>query len=864
MTDSNDHDESSASEPTPKEKRARVVVALPERRELSAAHREHLHGSGLSDETIELARLYTEKRPAVIASMLGWKAWRNGEGLIFPFFLPGRDEPVMARVRPTKPRTTGPKGKLVKYEQPKDVNVAPYFPPRARKGGWLRDVARPLLVVEGEKKALLLDQLGFATVGGTGVSAFHDADLRHETGSWRLAPLLLQHATVAGRALLVVFDSDIVLNDQVQLAERRFAGMALAAGAASVRGIRIPMGENGEKLGIDDYFAKFGQEATRALLEHGAVDIEPLPIDEPFVPLNGPRATREAPIDPQLRMPDGYHFGANGQLFQKSEKEGAVDTLVLPRPLLIGRVLVDFRTHRENLELTFPREGVWRTVSVERAVACSARRIVDELAAVGAPVDSGNASAAVLWMRDLESVNERRLPRVLCSTRCGWHEIDGERAFVLGASVVGTEKSVVFNDSAHHGRLTTALKPKGDTETHLDTLARAWDESRIAATAIAASLAAPLLDIIGIAGFAVHLAGDSSRGKSSMQRIAASIYGNPRSSDWIAKWDSTHVGLEQRAAALCDLPLCLDESSLVPKEQAQQAVYMLIDGTGRTRGARTGGLRETSMWRTVVLSTGERGLVDEEAHTGAQVRVLQLDVAGFGELDSTGVDALTQACAENYGGVGQMWLKAIAAEDPAKLRAAYRDLAKFALSKIKSGNAKNLDARRVDFLAALGLAEALASKHFGFGNLNGATMLSWADARFERERRTVDTLSARSLEIARELWTSHRRAFGTVGWNEMDEVEVVRPGFGPVTLGYRHKDALHFVPGPLKSELEKRGIDGSTAIREWARQSITRANEPARGTNRVRLEGSLQRFVTFDWSMFAPDESDGFAAEVHA
>lgn len=236
---------------------------------LSPEHVAHLETSGLSRETMRLAGLYTEERPGVIARILGRSRWTHGPGIAFPYFVPGRREPVIYRIRPDRPRTVrGEDGapKIVKYDQPSKTPVAPYFAPRSRSEGRLGDPSRPLLWTEGEKKGLILDQLGYAAIALAGVWNFTDGASELEPKDKPLHPLILEHVAIAGRAHVIVFDGDAHRNESILKAAARLASKLLELGAASVRLVIPPA--DGPK-GIDDFFVERGEDATRALLEGG-------------------------------------------------------------------------------------------------------------------------------------------------------------------------------------------------------------------------------------------------------------------------------------------------------------------------------------------------------------------------------------------------------------------------------------------------------------------------------------------------------------------------------------------------------------------------------------------------------------------
>jgi hypothetical protein len=845
----------------------RLVAALPVERKLSDAHREHLRTSGLTDETLDLAQLYSERRPAALAELLCWKAWptSRGDGLVFPFLLPGSDAPVMYRVRPTRPRTytseTSGKTKTIKYEQPKDVHVEPYLTPRARAGGWYADVEKPLVWLEGEKKALLVDQLGYAAIGGTGVFCFHDAKHKDEQGVWRVHGTIRDHVALAGRTHLIAFDSDAETNADVMLAARRLAGMLEAAGGVP-KFIRIPGLESGEKLGIDDFFVVHGEAATRALLA-GGERIEPLPVEDTFTPLTSIKAFKDAPIEKRLRLPWGFKVDNHGGLYEMVlGKDGAEpkETFVAHSAILLRRVLIDLYTGEERIEVTFARQGGWRKAVVDRRVLVDARMLVAELASIGAPVDSNNAAKVVKWLTDLEAVNESRLPRTTCVTRCGWHDLEDEHVF-LAPDPIGTERELVFDDRMGRARTVRGLRVKGESESHLIALRRAFTADNIAATAICASLAAPLLRALSTPGFALHLVGDSSRGKSSMLKIAASIFGDPTCEDWVPSWNSTIVGLEQRAATLCDLPFCIDEAGVVDPKQRELATYMLIDGVGRTRGAKGGGLRETSSWRTIVLSTGEHELVDEDANTGAQVRVLQFHVHCFGDLDANGVDTIRNACAEHHGEVGRAWLEALAGLDWIAARAAHREYVRRARAQMVSSG---LRARQVEYFATLAFAESLAAQHLGLGDPNGATMMRWLledDESAPRDQHRVLSVAERALALVRDLFVSQGSSLARID-EDLFDGPTARTSSIKDLLGYHDADTIAFVPTRLKGYLKAHGVSVSV-LREWERRGWLITNE-GRQTHRRRIGGDLVRLVTFKRGVLTGTEGPEGGVNAHS
>lgn len=830
------------------------------KRALSDAHREHLRTSGLTDESIDAGGFWTERDGREIAGMLNWRGWPNGRGdvLAIPFFVPGSSEPYLCRVRPDQPNTNSNTGKIRKYEQPKDTPMGPYFPVRSRVHHWLEDTSRDLVLVEGEKKAALLDQLGYAAVGSTGVDSFHDKPHRDETDQYRLHELTRKHVAIAGRRCLIAFDSDAAENDHVMRAARVLAWMLTQAEAREVLFVRIPTGEGGAKLGIDDYFVRHGEDATRKLLAEALEPIDPISGEDARALLKNYRLLAGIPLDERLRMPRGYELDRSGALvFTEGEKIELVERA----PIFVRRLIADLYTGQELAELVFKRRGEWRTVIVPRRAMADSRAALGELAPIGAPIDSNTATKVVRWLRDFETANEKRLPRATSVARCGWHRVGKEDVFVAGEPIAreGATVDLVVDRHQERARLGRALRTEGTYAEHLATLRAAWEASPVCAAVIAGALAAPLLKPLSAPLFAIHLAGDSSRGKSTMLRIAASVYGNPRDDEWVTSWNATAVGHEMRAAFLCDLPLPIDEAGVVDPREREKSVYMLINGTGRTRGAKEGGLRATESWRTVVLSTGERLLAEESSATGAQVRVMQFPVDGFGELDAAGVDVLGRGVAENFGHVGRQWLEALLEVSPL-VWDGHRAALKAAGKSFQAAAAgSTLRARQAGFWALLAHVEAVAAETLGLGRPGGATMRELFENTQDSQASELRPAAERALDLVREWITTRPGCFPRLVVATSGQKVPKGESHAREVYGYLDQTELLLVPGALRLMLAEHGISDSVVLREWRARGWLRSVDSDSGerfTTQVRVAGKKPRMVAVNGSAVGLD--DGF------
>jgi hypothetical protein len=819
------------------------VVPLPQKREVSDKHLANLRASALSDETIGLAELYTEANHHALAAIVQRKVWNRmcGAALVIPFYLPDATEPHAYRVRPTTPRVEkrGSKRREVKYDQADAHGSLVYFTPRARAARWYADPARVLYWTEGEKKALVLDQLELVCVGLTGVWNWSDAQHRRDSGEERLHPMLREHVAIAGRRHIICFDADARDNEQVMLAAARLCGVLLAAGALSVKFVCPP---TREQKGIDDYFATFGADVVLKLLE-SAGEIEPADPKSPLQRVRKLRALREAPVNDNLRVPEGYEVQKDGALWRTGdEKHG--DSKVGRAVILLQRHLDDYYTHDGRVDICFNRDDRWVSLCVTRKAIADSRTMVAELAPYGAPVTSNSAAKLVDWLEDFERVNAGLIERVSCVGRAGWHAIDDERVFVADKPLFSDderERPLALDTRGDRRKLFSALAPRGERDAHLAALRRAWQADPCAAAVICGALAATLLEPLGAPNFAIHLPGDSSRGKTSMLKIAASVFGDPHNDHWVASWNTTPVAAELRAAVLTDLPQCYDEVGSSDPAQIERMVYMLVNGGGKARGQRDLSLRETPSWRTVVLSTGERELADQSAATGAQIRVVQLPVVGFGRLTGAEIDELRESCAANAGSFGRYWLETLLGiEDWEPFRESLRTF-----TRNMRGQAKDaLEGRTATYFAVLAVAEAIASQ-IGLGEAGGLTMQRLF--RDQARRETVESLADRALGLVSDWEMSEAEAFPELEFGAAGED---RPPKGRSNLklhGFRKPELRQtiFIPAQFRAFCAEHRLASREVLREWAQRGWL-IHEPGRLDKDVRIGGNKQRFYVLE------------------
>jgi putative DNA primase/helicase len=235
-------------------------------------HLADLRKSGLCDEQIVACCFSSLSDPTAVRQALRWARYDGllGPCLSIPFFDTAGQPMGYARLKPDAPRKSREDGKPVKYESPKGSQNLAYFPPWTRTV--LKDAAVPLVITEGEKKAARADQDCVACVGLVGVYGWQRRRDKGKDGRPRGERQLiagLAGLPWKGRTVVLCFDSDAADNPHVRRAEWHLAEVFTRHGAV-VKVVRLPPGEAGGKVGLDDYLVAHGADAFRALLAEAA------------------------------------------------------------------------------------------------------------------------------------------------------------------------------------------------------------------------------------------------------------------------------------------------------------------------------------------------------------------------------------------------------------------------------------------------------------------------------------------------------------------------------------------------------------------------------------------------------------------
>jgi hypothetical protein len=382
-----------------------------------------------------------------------------------------------------------------------------------------------------------------------------------------------------------------------------------------------------------------------------------------------------APVTAEATVPPGWKLGTPG-----ITRVGETGVPEIPSPVIISARLRDAAEGTECLQLSWFRDGNWQLRIVDRAQIANSRAIV-ELAGVGLPVTSNNASELVQFLSEYEAINADIMPVAKVTGQMGWQGHEGTDGFLVGRSLITADGShdpvdlqslapgawpadlVTFRGAdAGDEQLADGFHSVGSLSGWLDAIAVIEQFPRLQ-LAIYASLAPPMLSILDSPNFVVDFCGETSEGKTTTLRVAASVWGNPDERSpaaALSTWDSTRVWIERASAVLNGLPLILDDTKRArrPRDVAQ-TLYDATSGRGRGRGSPRG-MGRANTWTTVLISSGEAPATSFTEDGGTRARVLTLWGSPFGEACgdmAVLVNGLNDSIQQHFGHAGRAFVR---------------------------------------------------------------------------------------------------------------------------------------------------------------------------------------------------------------
>ncbi|MEW4231640.1 DUF927 domain-containing protein [Priestia megaterium] len=355
-----------------------------------------------------------------------------------------------------------------------------------------------------------------------------------------------------------------------------------------------------------------------------------------------------------IEMPKGFEFRKEGLYFVPSNEEKP--------PVFICSEFVGITGRYENITdgtegiiVSWSHNNKWKKLKRSRDNFMIQSKLV-ELSALGFPVSSLNQRLMVQYLIALERVNFKNIPVEKASEQMGWNE----EGFLLGNEFIGDGSLSFVSSDKGEEQFANHYNAKGDINPWLNMIEVIKPYPKVIA-GVYASFASPLLSLFGSKPFIFEWSGETSKGKTTAQKIAASVWGKPHENGILKRWNSTPVAIERAASLTNHVPLFLDDTKQANPQYIAVSVYHLASGQGKNRGS-IKGMQTTKNWDNVIFSTGEQKITSFSRDGGSAARVFGLDGLPFGVANDKTynlVRKIERVLKKHYGLAGQIFIKYI-------------------------------------------------------------------------------------------------------------------------------------------------------------------------------------------------------------
>lgn len=375
------------------------------------------------------------------------------------------------------------------------------------------------------------------------------------------------------------------------------------------------------------------------------------------------------PADTQTRLPHGFRLTKDYLWYDRPVSDeadsGQVRQVKICSPLRVSAISCDADGGK------FGRLLEWDDSNGQRhewampmtVLAGSGQELREVLLENGLHFISVNGAARGYLMEYISTC--RPVRKVTCVDKTGWHG----GAYVLQDDVIGSDAGSVILQSASSSR--NDFRVSGTGAEWKEHIGRYCAGNSRLVFCVSLAFAAPLLGLLGMGGGGYHLKGESTDGKTTTMKAAASVCGGH---DYWKTWRATGNALEGIALRRNDAVLMLDEISEVDGREASRIAYMLGNGQGKARGRVDGSVRDPATWSLLYLSTGEVSIMEHAADAGEKrtsagvgVRMVQIpsntgkhgafeELHGF-ESGKAFAEYLEQASRQYHGAPFRDWIK---------------------------------------------------------------------------------------------------------------------------------------------------------------------------------------------------------------
>ena len=357
------------------------------------------------------------------------------------------------------------------------------------------------------------------------------------------------------------------------------------------------------------------------------------------------------------KVPDPpYPYSRTPQGLMVKTKDDPVGSIFFDFDLFVSDIITD-PAEGEQLVISYNKPHVgWHNIIAKSTIFTKQDKTWEYCASKGIYLRTeSDAKHMTAYIRGYAAELQKIKASLETFRNFGWKS-DG--SFVDGPYIISKDGSVVVNPTLKQSIPVAAnISLKGSLAAWTaQTQLLANPDLVEYAFALLCGFAAPLFKFTGHGGVMVNLVGETGVGKSTIQRMINSIWGDPEGLMLAAK--DTEASKLARISYMNNLPVCIDEMGNMPADLLGGLLLKVTQGMDTRRLRQDGTEREQREWNTIVITSSNHSFIgklstkkaNSEAELMRLVEVKAPATAYFGVKDNA--IALNRAIMSNYGYAG--------------------------------------------------------------------------------------------------------------------------------------------------------------------------------------------------------------------
>ncbi|HAN09578.1 MAG TPA: hypothetical protein DCP90_03080 [Clostridiales bacterium] len=225
-----------------------------------------------------------------------------------------------------------------------------------------------------------------------------------------------------------------------------------------------------------------------------------------------------------------------------------------------------------------------------------------------------------------------------------------------GSSIGGSKGYKLIGNEVH-------LKKHGLSQPLIELINKVVENKPINQILVAATLASAIIGALDIKSLMINIFGMSSRGKTSIMKLCASIWSSKNHNGIFTSWYNTDNALVRVLDGNNGVTVFIDDSSKGERKDYTNVVYQLENGTSKGRLNKLYKIDTQAKWATMIFSSSELSLYAkcDKDKKGLLRRLLEIEIRNGNDLldNADMAETIKDVTNNNYGNIGMQFVNAI-------------------------------------------------------------------------------------------------------------------------------------------------------------------------------------------------------------